>query len=245
MLCLRRISILQCSNLQASVPSSSSANFPMNSPEDHNILEQEYKRNPKPDKAARLEIVEKVKLTEKEVQIWFQNKRQSSRRKTRPLLPHEIQAYGLGGMPILSSDPITSSSCSDSQPVSPREHSRSDVSTIEPADDTQENESDLQEREQNAVKLEGAVTPASEMERVPSHAPQDDIPVVEELPQANEQESKAVDEASESLPGSQLAQNTLDSSFIAPSSSQAPLDHVPSTKYVQYIIQLRLHTDLQ
>lgn len=40
-------------------------------------------------------------------QIWFQNRRQNTRRKARPLLPHEIAAFGLGGMAALSSEPGT------------------------------------------------------------------------------------------------------------------------------------------
>ncbi|KAM0719647.1 hypothetical protein Q7P37_003778 [Cladosporium fusiforme] len=63
------------------------------SAEDQTILEDAYKRDPKPDKAARQELVKKVALGEKEVQIWFQNRRQSSRRKARPLLPHEVAQY--------------------------------------------------------------------------------------------------------------------------------------------------------
>ena len=39
------------------------------SPEDHAILEAEYQRNPKPDKAARQVIVQRVALGEKEVQV--------------------------------------------------------------------------------------------------------------------------------------------------------------------------------
>ena len=39
------------------------------SPEDQTILEAAYTRDPKPDKAARLEIVEQVSLGEKEVQV--------------------------------------------------------------------------------------------------------------------------------------------------------------------------------
>ncbi|KAL2836091.1 hypothetical protein BJY01DRAFT_222443 [Aspergillus pseudoustus] len=60
------------------------------SPEDHAILESEYQRNPKPDKAARASIVSRVSLGEKEVQIWFQNRRQNDRRKSKPLQPHEL-----------------------------------------------------------------------------------------------------------------------------------------------------------
>ena len=40
-----------------------------NSKEDEDILKAEYQRNPKPDKAARLEIVRRVALGEKEVQV--------------------------------------------------------------------------------------------------------------------------------------------------------------------------------
>ena len=39
------------------------------SPEDQITLEAEYARNPKPDKAARLLIVNRVALGEKEVQV--------------------------------------------------------------------------------------------------------------------------------------------------------------------------------
>ncbi|KAG9247510.1 hypothetical protein BJ878DRAFT_171465 [Calycina marina] len=75
------------------------------SAKDQAILEAEYRGNPKPNKAARAGIVQKVDLNEKEVQVWFQNRRQINRRKSRPLLPHEVAALGLGGM--LSSDPVT------------------------------------------------------------------------------------------------------------------------------------------
>ncbi|KAK9855864.1 Homeodomain [Penicillium brevicompactum] len=62
------------------------------SPEDHAVLESEYQRNAKPDKAARTSIVNRVSLGEKEVQIWFQNRRQNDRRKSKPLQPHELLA---------------------------------------------------------------------------------------------------------------------------------------------------------
>ncbi|KAK2758970.1 hypothetical protein FQN54_003068 [Arachnomyces sp. PD_36] len=60
------------------------------SPEDHAILEAEYQRNPKPDRTARANIVSRVALGDKEVQIWFQNRRQNDRRKSKPLQPHEL-----------------------------------------------------------------------------------------------------------------------------------------------------------
>ncbi|KAJ5174490.1 uncharacterized protein N7482_000367 [Penicillium canariense] len=62
------------------------------SPEDHAILEAQYQINPKPDKLARTHIVNRVSLGEKEVQIWFQNRRQNDRRKSKPLQPHELLA---------------------------------------------------------------------------------------------------------------------------------------------------------
>ncbi|KAI1489536.1 hypothetical protein F5X96DRAFT_679676 [Biscogniauxia mediterranea] len=78
--------------------------------QDKAILEAAYNANPKPDKAARLDIVKRVSLNEKEVQIWFQNRRQNDRRKSRPLSPQEIAAlrYG-GGIHVLSSDPSPTS----------------------------------------------------------------------------------------------------------------------------------------
>jgi hypothetical protein len=65
------------------------------------------------------------------LKIWFQNRRQINRRKSRPLLPHEIAAYGLGGMSALSSDPIpmppysSSQSAIDFVPNSQPEHANS------------------------------------------------------------------------------------------------------------------------
>ncbi|GJN83656.1 hypothetical protein PLIIFM63780_007205 [Purpureocillium lilacinum] len=69
---------------------------------DKMILEEAYKNNPKPDKQARLEIVDRVSLNEKEVQIWFQNRRQNDRRKSRPLTPEELAALRYGGVHGLS-----------------------------------------------------------------------------------------------------------------------------------------------
>ncbi|PHH74093.1 hypothetical protein CDD80_3314 [Ophiocordyceps camponoti-rufipedis] len=62
------------------------------------ILEEAYQSNPKPDKQARLAIVQRVTLNEKEVQIWFQNRRQNDRRKSRPLSPEELAALKYSGL---------------------------------------------------------------------------------------------------------------------------------------------------
>ncbi|CAI6332744.1 unnamed protein product [Periconia digitata] len=63
------------------------------SKEDEDVLKAEYRKNPKPDKATRLDIVSRVALGEKEVQIWFQNKRQNDRRRSRPLDSSSTPAY--------------------------------------------------------------------------------------------------------------------------------------------------------
>ncbi|CCF32745.1 hypothetical protein CH063_05074 [Colletotrichum higginsianum] len=86
---------------------------------DKSILEAAYIGNPKPDKAARLDIVKRVSLNEKEVQIWFQNRRQNDRRKSRPLSAQEIAALRYGGMQILSSDPVAYSSSLPEEKTSP------------------------------------------------------------------------------------------------------------------------------
>ncbi|KAK0392482.1 hypothetical protein NLU13_1977 [Sarocladium strictum] len=64
---------------------------------DKMILEEAYNRNPKPDKQARLDIVQRVSLNEKEVQIWFQNRRQNDRRKSRPLSAEEVASMRYSG----------------------------------------------------------------------------------------------------------------------------------------------------
>lgn len=86
---------------------------------DKMVLEDAYHSNPKPDKQARQEVVDRVSLNDKEVQIWFQNRRQNDRRKSRPLSPEELAALRFGGMHHISSDPVSS---------------RSTMVNIEPAD---------------------------------------------------------------------------------------------------------------
>ncbi|KAJ3486864.1 hypothetical protein NLG97_g6531 [Lecanicillium saksenae] len=74
---------------------------------DKMILEEAYKANPKPDKQARLDIVNRVSLNEKEVQIWFQNRRQNDRRKSRPLSPQELAALRFNGLHGVPTDPMS------------------------------------------------------------------------------------------------------------------------------------------
>ncbi|KAI5960838.1 YOX1 [Candida pseudojiufengensis] len=50
------------------------------SPNELNILNQEFEIGSTPNKLRRIEIASKVSMTEKAIQIWFQNKRQSLRK---------------------------------------------------------------------------------------------------------------------------------------------------------------------
>ncbi|KAG5365875.1 Homeobox protein [Yarrowia sp. B02] len=50
------------------------------SPTELALLEQEFARNQKPPKHIRVDIARRVDMTEKAVQVWFQNKRQSVRK---------------------------------------------------------------------------------------------------------------------------------------------------------------------
>ncbi|SPN97172.1 related to LIM homeobox protein [Cephalotrichum gorgonifer] len=86
---------------------------------DKSVLEAAYRDNPKPDKIARLEIVKRVSLNEKEVQIWFQNRRQNDRRKSRPLTPQEVAALRCGGMQIVPDPSLPTSSMLAETPYSP------------------------------------------------------------------------------------------------------------------------------
>lgn len=56
------------------------------SPKDQAILEAEYTHNPKPNKAARAIIVEKVDMNEKEVQVSTSTQKVLKRSWTRPVL---------------------------------------------------------------------------------------------------------------------------------------------------------------
>lgn len=51
-----------------------------------NILNDEFKLGPTPNKQRRILIAEKVDMTEKAVQIWFQNKRQAQRKQSKKLI---------------------------------------------------------------------------------------------------------------------------------------------------------------
>ncbi|KAH8179713.1 homeobox domain-containing protein [Sarocladium implicatum] len=91
------------------------------------ILEEAYNRNPKPDKQARLDIVQRVSLNEKEVQIWFQNRRQNDRRKSRPLSAEEVASMRYSG----ANNPF-SSAPADASLYGPQQHQHQQQPFSEP-----------------------------------------------------------------------------------------------------------------
>ncbi|ROW10930.1 hypothetical protein VMCG_01017 [Cytospora schulzeri] len=158
---------------------------------DKAILEAAYNANPKPDKAARLDIVKRVSLNEKEVQIWFQNRRQNDRRKSRPLSPQEIAALQYGGMQVLSSsDPVQYSSQppasslpnSNTSPVPasslPERENASPPSTAEPARPSTAVENTVQALEAHHIRristasMPGPVAPSQPVEFMENQPPQ-------------------------------------------------------------------------
>ncbi|KAH6625371.1 hypothetical protein C7974DRAFT_395976 [Boeremia exigua] len=128
------------------------------SKEDEDILKAEYLINSKPDKAARLEIVSKVALGEKEVQIWFQNKRQNDRRRSRPLEPS-------------SSASLMSSSSTMSDPATEDEHAHESGNAPEPGPEPPTTDAPTTPE----ATLDEPV-PATELPEVPATAADDDAP---------------------------------------------------------------------
>ncbi|PYH82774.1 FAD/NAD(P)-binding domain-containing protein [Aspergillus uvarum CBS 121591] len=120
------------------------------SPEDHAILEAEYQRNPKPDKTARASIVTRVSLGEKEVQIWFQNRRQNDRRKSKPLQPHELLAPRTSASDASkhapSDDSLPSEMVPSSSPEQPEEIGQETVPSTQSSDNSCESDEALEDK---------------------------------------------------------------------------------------------------
>lgn len=84
------------------------------SPHELLILNQEFVAGSTPNKARRVEIAHKVNMTEKAVQIWFQNKRQSLRRLKSsdkeitelPPTPNSSTVSTTAPTPLVESTPI-------------------------------------------------------------------------------------------------------------------------------------------
>ncbi|OAG37521.1 hypothetical protein AYO21_08253 [Fonsecaea monophora] len=142
------------------------------SPQDCAILEAAYQRNSKPDKAERALIVSRVALGEKEVQIWFQNRRQNDRRRSKPLQPHELVAHlrNSNASPIppqMSSSPVPEDlTASSSHPVlvEPINRPNSRSSSIHDLLNPTPSEDDASIKHSSQETTEGS-TPPSSMEK--------------------------------------------------------------------------------
>ncbi|TVY47268.1 hypothetical protein LOCC1_G002097 [Lachnellula occidentalis] len=205
------------------------------SPSDQAILEAEYKLNPKPSKAARAEIVEKVTLNEKEVQIWFQNRRQINRRKSRPLLPHEIAAFGLRGMAALSSDPAPIEEFPSSQTMigagtsSRQEAAFSSQEDIGSSQEVEAMETPKEKHVDLVKVLEEVVGETQPLLPTLDATSEVDVTVVDYSAECSScPASESVTKSFSSTPG-YLANrwNNINSSFSTPTSSQAPIFSTP------------------
>ncbi|KAJ5032525.1 uncharacterized protein L3040_009126 [Drepanopeziza brunnea f. sp. 'multigermtubi'] len=207
------------------------------SPADQAVLEAEYRQNPKPNKAARADIVEKVSLNEKEVQIWFQNRRQINRRKSRPLLPHEIAAFGLRSMAAMSSDPITMMDIGRCSSQGPEEHEPSSqadtVASQEVADvEDVENEVVLQKAVESPVEPEKEVEAEVEaaVEEIAASLSPPSLPQISSGTLATDSSSiSAAEKTVKSLGYLSNRWNAHSSSASTPSSSKAPTYATPPT----------------
>ncbi|KAF2154057.1 hypothetical protein K461DRAFT_292734 [Myriangium duriaei CBS 260.36] len=144
------------------------------SPEDQIILEREYQRNSKPDKAARMAIVERVALGEKEVQIWFQNRRQASRRKSKPLELHEIAQYQSlrsGQQPGQQSSRFPPSSVhgSDATPTQPLDSTQDDQASPSPSQSAHQAQRKLPPPFASTPRTSSTMTPHADI--TPSQPP--------------------------------------------------------------------------
>lgn len=85
------------------------------SPHELAILNQEFQAGSTPNKTRRIEIAKKVSMTEKAIQIWFQNKRQSLRR----LRAADKEVTELPPTPDLSADHVATSTVLELTPHKP------------------------------------------------------------------------------------------------------------------------------
>ncbi|KAK9323186.1 hypothetical protein V1517DRAFT_373101 [Lipomyces orientalis] len=102
------------------------------SPNELQILYSEFKRCPKPPRVTRIDIAERVGMTEKAVQIWFQNRRQSSRRAAAQQKPNgNASTSAPTKQPPQSDDNIPSSSSSFSASSSPGPESPTSIDFVQ------------------------------------------------------------------------------------------------------------------
>ncbi|KAI1857293.1 uncharacterized protein JN550_013319 [Neoarthrinium moseri] len=191
--------------------------------QDKAILEAAYNANPKPDKAVRLDLVKRVSLNEKEVQIWFQNRRQNDRRKSRPLSPQEIAAFRYGGgLHVLSSDPASFGAGNGGDAVEPTRPAEGNQRSPSPA-----NAASSQEWSQSPPRAASSAPELLKQERRAS-APTATIMTPTPPPSSmNGTVAGELQSLSQSLPSSvgYLSNRwNTSTSFSAPSSIERPVD---------------------
>ncbi|KAF1965977.1 hypothetical protein BU23DRAFT_560668 [Bimuria novae-zelandiae CBS 107.79] len=183
------------------------------SKEDEEILKTEYAKNPKPDKAARIEIVGKVALGEKEVQIWFQNRRQNDRRRARPLDP----AASLMSSSSTMSDPVSEEDTMG-RDNSPAAAERTQVAT--PHRESAEPIAEVVEATESAKPAEPAELVGEMRAEEQNEASKEPVRAISEEAVADSPEPEKLEAEGES-------QATVDSSII-PSTDPKTVDTAPT-----------------
>lgn len=172
--------------------------IPCTSPEDQKILEEEFQKTSRPNKATRQDIVSRVALGEKEVQIWFQNRRQASRRKSR-----ESDSHGSASHPP--------SDISDGSVVSSMPNDASDN-----VEKDAENHKELQDADANAaLSDEGRSKEEDPVAEKPTETSETQSTVLE--PTSSAMQSSAPTDFANSQPSQPIpaSQETISSTYIA------------------------------
>ncbi|KAK6513533.1 hypothetical protein TWF281_005156 [Arthrobotrys megalospora] len=127
---------------------------------DQIVLEEEFARCDRPDKHKRKEIAARVGLEDKQVQIWFQNRRQTHRRKSKPLQPHEIipRNVPLSSDPVISPFPSASKDVHDDDTIELPSHSSRPSSPCPNGDIANHHTSDATEPDLSTLTADTSVS---------------------------------------------------------------------------------------
>ncbi|ODV91490.1 hypothetical protein CANCADRAFT_42138 [Tortispora caseinolytica NRRL Y-17796] len=96
------------------------------SPDELLILERAFMACQKPNRVMRSDIARKAGMTDRAVQVWFQNRRQSWRRNRKPALLDQLSDAKYDS--VISSNPPSLSDNTSEAPSSPPELSSADTS---------------------------------------------------------------------------------------------------------------------
>ncbi|KAF2865164.1 hypothetical protein BDV95DRAFT_624054 [Massariosphaeria phaeospora] len=204
------------------------------SKEDEEILKAAYLVNPKPDKAARIEIVSRVALGEKECQIWFQNKRQNDRKRSRPA------DASLMSSSSSMSDPVTEEEVDAHESENTEDQSAQDevakpetpepVVETEPSPDPSADDAVVDPRTLEGAELEDAKS--SEPTKTDSDATTESLTVVSTDPLTTDAVPSDISSSQSTLPSSQGAsqpRTSWISNRRSASFKQYNDDYVPET----------------